>query len=152
MNKIVGLLMCMIAVGCATNDTSVSMSQQVVFVPNKSGLSDGENHASWTGLNPAWGKEDERLQVLATAGLGDSFPVADFKVYVKDGTDNVVVLELRSPEGTKHISVKRNSVRNIVMSGIEYTFSFPRVSVGLDAAEDVVNSDQVTLFVYTDKV
>ena len=137
------------AMACTLRDSG---SQQIVFVPDKSGLNDGVNHATWSGFNPAWGREDDRLQVMATAGLGDSFPVADFRVYVKDGTDNVVVLEIRAKEGTKHISVKRNSVRDIVVSGIEYTFSFPRVEVGLDAGEDVVNSKRVTLFVYTDRV
>ena len=56
MIRVFGLLVCFMIVGYATDGKSGPWSQDVVFVPDVAGSHDGENHASWSGFHPAWGR------------------------------------------------------------------------------------------------
>ena len=89
--------------------------------------------------------------LMAQAGIGDSFPVAEkdeakaFDVKVVAGDDDHLKLEIRSEKGSDQYDLKRDGTLSVQLAGHKFTLAYPSVTVSsegkstTDAAMIIVN-------------
>jgi len=156
MNKVCGILVCLLLVSCALHgDVKKEKSVRLRFVPGSAPRTPFESSsgASCSALAPFGKPDTDVLTVLARAGIGDKFPVAMedgdtlFEVRMKDGNDDRVSLEIITKEGTKDIEVRRDKPVPIEVGGISYKITYPSVYVA--SSESKPTTVKPTLFVST---
>jgi len=121
------LLLC----SCATDKSASPQSVRQRFVPSTTDSAS----ANWTALAPfphVFGDP----QVIAHAGIGDTFPVQEsggpvlFNVLVLAGDDNHLVLEIRAAESpAKKLNLKRNQPASLSVGPSQFEFSYPAIHV-----------------------
>ena len=89
--------------------------------------------------------------LMAHAGIGDSFPVAEndkpkaFDVKVVAGDDDHLKLEIRTEKGSDQLDLKRDGTLSVQLAGHKFTLAYPSVTVSskgkptTDAAMIIVN-------------
>ena len=124
----------------ATNPPETSVQQK--FVPVKS--TDG-NGAIFSELHQFPTNDSKTLAVQANAGIGDQFPVQEkgqpalFEVFVADGDNDHLMLEIRTKGDPQKIELKRDKSVEVQIDGIKYRFLFPTVSVSSAAKATTTN-------------
>jgi len=115
--------------------TGTSVKARLRFVP-EGGAWKGETTfkgASWHNLGP--GLTKGVLWMQARAGVGDKFPVGEkddaplFEVAVLEGSDERIVVEVRSKDGNQRINLPRDKAAPVEVAGAKYQLRFPTVSV-----------------------
>ena len=156
MNKVCGILVCLLLVGCALRggDKTNSM-RRVRFVPGSPPTSplEASGSAVWTALRPFPEPDSDSLVLNAWAGVGDKFPVGTkggatlFEVLLKDGDDERVSLEILSDHGSQTIEVQRDKPAQVEVAGVKYEFTYPTVGVG--STEEKTTTNKAMLIVST---
>jgi len=73
--------------------------------------------------------------LMAHAGIGDSFPVAEegqpriFEIAVVAGDDDHLKLEIRAAAGTQQLDLKRDGTVSVQIAGHKFTVSYPSITV-----------------------
>jgi len=156
MNRVCGILVCLLLVSCALHgNVKKDHAVRQRFVPGSvpTNPSEAGSGASWTAFIPFGRPDTDKLTVLASAGIGDKFPVAMkdgdtlFEVRMKDGNDDRVCLEIITKEGTKDIEVQRDKPVQIEVAGVVYTISYPSIEVA--ASSNQPTTTKAELFIST---
>jgi hypothetical protein len=160
MKKVCATFVCLLLIGCASQDEEpVALSVRVQFVPDSeasSGLerSDG---AVWSRLAPSPIRDGDKLYLQAHAGIGHQFPVALedgtelFDVLLRDGDDDAVSLEIISELGSEVIELDRDAQQVVQVAGVEYTIRYPSVYVGVTEPDARKTTNKAMLAVYAPK-
>jgi len=121
----------LIIIGCATEKSDGTQRVRQRFVPS-SAQSPGAN---WTALVPFPHEFGDR-QVVARAGIGDTFPVHEpggpvvFEVAVIGGDDEQLALEIRTAgSASKKITLRRNQTLTVPVASSRFEFSYPTLHV-----------------------
>ena len=130
MATVVGLLLC----SCTADKSAGPQSVRQRFVPAPA-RSSGGTGANWTALAP-FPHEFGNRQVLAHAGIGDTFPVQEpgglilFEVAVLAGDEEHLVLEIRAGESpAKKITLRRDKKVTVPVGSSRFDFCYPTVHI-----------------------
>jgi hypothetical protein len=108
------------------------------FVPKPGSAKDG-NGADFSALHQMKMDKPGVLMLMAHAGVGDSFPVAEehhakvFDVKVVAGDDDMLTLEIQSAAGFESHNLKRDGSVSVQIAGHKFTLSYPSVTVNPDS-------------------
>ena len=108
------------------------------FVPKPGSAKDG-NGADFSALHQMKMDKPGVLMLMAHAGVGDSFPVAEehqakvFDVKVVAGDDDMLTLEIQSAAGFESHNLKRDGSVSVQIAGHKFTISYPSVTVNPDS-------------------
>ena len=108
------------------------------FVPKPRDAATG-NGASFTALHQMKADKPGVLMLMAHAGIGDSFPVAEehqakiFDVKIVAGDDDVLTLEIHSAAGFESHDLKRDGSVTMQIAGHKFTIAYPSVTVNPDS-------------------
>ena len=126
-------LMLAVLCGCAAHEATKSPNVRLRFVPAET--TNGSGGASWSALHPAPDGDPGVWMAIAHAGIGDSFPVREeggptlFDVVVTAGDDDHLLLDLRSPNGSQRVDIRRDKSVFVRIAGSRYGLAYPSVSV-----------------------
>ena len=90
------------------------------------------------------------LMLMAHAGVGDSFPVAEegkpkiFDIFMVAGDDDLLRLEIRTAGATQQIDLKRDGNVSFLFAGQKYVVAYPSVHVNPDGE---VTTDRAMIIV-----
>ena len=113
-----------------------AVRQRFVPKPRDAGAGNGAN---CTKLNQWKMDKPGVLMLMAHAGVGDSFPVAEehqakvFDVKVVAGDDDELTLEIQSAAGFESHNLKRDGSVSMQIAGHKFTISYPSVTVNPDS-------------------
>jgi hypothetical protein len=118
----------------ATSEKAKPVLERLRFVPD-GGPWKGEapfEGAAWHNLRP--GLTRGVLQMIARAGVGDTFPVGErddvirFNVKLLHGNDDELTVEVRAKEVQK-VVLKRDKAKEVTIAGLKYRLLYPTSSV-----------------------
>ena len=117
--------------------SSIGPFDETTWAGNKVPVS---TRADWSALGNGPGAKEGTTVLMAHAGVGDTFPVQDKaghtlgEVFIADGDDTHLQVEVRSKEGLQKIELRRDKAVSVEMARSKIALLFPTVSV--NAAEN----------------
>jgi hypothetical protein len=140
MRMLLGMLVCLVAAGCATAPENSNV--RLKFVPGSEADNPGQwSGTSWSSLGKGIFTDDQHLGLHARAVIGGKFPVQMedgpllFEVMLKDGNDDRITIDVLGPNPSITLVLNRDESVETTINGIVYTFRYPSLWVGPDDGE-----------------